>query len=118
MGTTRTARGIDWTWDGDRGRYTGSLFNNVYEVEKRYRSPGDTPDTGWYLFGPDGHPFGQWMARLVDEALDAASEYVIERHDPGPQCQFKHCYGMREKDCHALPLGSQCCVGCTHRDRP
>ena len=30
--------------------------------------PGGTPGTGWYLFGPDGSPFGEYMARMPAEA--------------------------------------------------
>lgn len=48
-----------------------------YELEFRVYSPGDTPDTGWYLYG--GGVFGTFMARTLDEAIGEAGQ-VIARH--------------------------------------
>lgn len=45
-----------------------------YELEYRIASPGDTPDTGWYLFG--GGIFGQYMEHTLAEAITAAGEWV------------------------------------------
>lgn len=45
-----------------------------YELEYRKASPGDTPDTGWYLYG--GGVFGQFMDRRLDEAIAEAAPWI------------------------------------------
>ena len=50
-----------------------------YELEWRKASPGDTPDTGWYLYG--NGVFGRWMAKHLYEAIFYAGEVISERHD-------------------------------------
>jgi hypothetical protein len=45
-----------------------------YELEYRVASPGDTPDTGWYLYG--GGIFGRYMDRRLDEALAEADRWI------------------------------------------
>jgi len=49
-----------------------------YELEYRRRAPGDTPDTGWYLYGPNGSPFGKWMERTIAGAQAEADKYIHE----------------------------------------
>jgi hypothetical protein len=51
--------------------------NGQYELEFRVYSPGDTPDTGWYLYGDS--VFGALMSRKLDEAIGEAGK-VIARH--------------------------------------
>jgi hypothetical protein len=45
-----------------------------YELEYRVASPGDTPDTGWYLYG--GGLFGEYMVRRLDEAITEAGAWI------------------------------------------
>lgn len=60
---TRRWREVVWCRDG-------------YQLEYRKCSPGDTPDTGWYLYGPNGVPFGVYMGRLLAEAKAEGSKYI------------------------------------------
>jgi hypothetical protein len=59
----RSWRDIEWNKDG-------------YTLEYRVRSPGDTPDTGWYLYGPNGMPFGEYMADILTDAKKKADRYI------------------------------------------
>lgn len=63
-----TARGRRAVWQRDG-----------YQLEYRVRSPGDTPDTGWYLFGPNGFPFGEYMGRTIATAFSEANSYLKAR---------------------------------------
>jgi len=45
-----------------------------HELEWRKASPGDTPDTGWYLYG--NGIFGAWMAKHLYEAIFEAGEKI------------------------------------------
>jgi hypothetical protein len=45
-----------------------------YELEYRVASPGDTADTGWYLYG--GGLFGEYMARRLEEAIAEAGAWI------------------------------------------
>ncbi|MFB7858893.1 hypothetical protein [Rhodococcus qingshengii] len=50
-----------------------------FELEKRRRSPGDTPTTGWYLYSLECEGFfGEWCGGLLMEAIDAASDMILE----------------------------------------
>jgi hypothetical protein len=54
---------------------------NGYTLEYRVRSPGDTPDTGWYLYGPSGSPFGAYMAKILADAKQEADQYIGKRRN-------------------------------------
>jgi hypothetical protein len=61
-----------------------------YAVQYRIESPGDTPLTGWYLYGPDGYPFGEYLSRRLATALDVAADWitsgpVLIPGDPAPR---------------------------------
>jgi hypothetical protein len=64
----------------ERGSYVTTLFGIKYELEKRRRSPGDTPDTGWYLysFGVSGGFFGEYCDATLLPAIDKASELIAK----------------------------------------
>ena len=47
-----------------------------YQLEYRVRSPEDSPDTGWYLYGPEGRPFGQFIDRYLKVAKSEAERYI------------------------------------------
>lgn len=89
-------RDIRWFWRGpDSGH---DWITRTYQLEYRVYSPGDTPDTGWYLYGPDGSPFGEYMSLKLAEAMIMAREYI-----------FEHC--PRCRTCDAFDL-----VGAYHAD--
>jgi hypothetical protein len=48
-----------------------------FELEYRVHSPGDTPDTGWYLYG--GGIFGKYMARKLADAITEAGAWISGR---------------------------------------
>lgn len=77
------------------GRYTIEVFGVTYELEKRRRSPGDTPDTGWYLYSRgavDGRDFfGEQCCPTLLESVDAASEMIAERDLRGEGHTPKEC---------------------------
>jgi hypothetical protein len=69
-------RGTTWAQEGRRWK---GVFRGVgCELEKRRASPGDTPDTGWYLYtnGVHGGYFGEWCGRRVLEAVDEADRLL------------------------------------------
>lgn len=71
------------TWNPIRSEYYRSWRDvewekSGYKLEYRVRSPGDTPDTGWYLYGPNGSPFGAYMARVLTEAKQEAEQHIGE----------------------------------------
>ena len=45
-----------------------------WELEWRVRSPGDTADTGWHLYG-DGI-FGEFLSRKLTDALAEADRWI------------------------------------------
>jgi len=69
--------GRRWTKD-DGGRWTCSIGTVMCELEKRVACPGDTPDTGWYLYtnGASGGYFGEWCGRRILEAVDEATQLL------------------------------------------
>lgn len=75
--TVHTVRGLDWRFVR-HGTYVAEFLGARYEVERRGREPGCA--AGWFLFGPDGQPFGQRLVgdRLA-EALADASRVVVGR---------------------------------------
>jgi hypothetical protein len=64
------------TWRNVPWKHMPVNFPGTWEVEYRVYSPGDTPDTGWYLYGPDGSPFGKWLAPTIRDALRVATDYI------------------------------------------
>lgn len=67
------------TWRKTEQGYWGTTFEDVTcELEKRRACPGDTPDTGWYLYtkGVHGGYFGEWCGSLVREAVDEADRLI------------------------------------------
>ena len=50
------------------------VTDDGYELEWRKQSPGDTPDTGWYLYG--NGIFGEYMAKRLYEAIFYAGERI------------------------------------------
>lgn len=71
------ARADAASWREARWRPVSLLENDRsgdYELEYRSASPGDTPDTGWYLYG--GGVFGQYMDRRLDAALAEADRWI------------------------------------------
>jgi hypothetical protein len=63
----------------ERNRYVTTVFGLSYELEKRHRSPGDTPDTGWYLYSlNDTYFFGESCGLTLLTAVDAASEMIAK----------------------------------------
>lgn len=58
--------------------YFTEVFGIEYQLEKRRRSPGDTPDTGWYLYsyGVSGGFFGEWCGSTLPTAIDEASDLI------------------------------------------
>ena len=66
--------------------WVSTVFGITYELEKRRRSPGDTPDTGWYLYscGADGGFFGEYCDRTLLPAVDEASKMIAKTDLRGP----------------------------------
>ena len=67
------------TWEKQKnGNWETRAHGATWELEKRRRSPGDTPDTGWYLYtyGAEGGHFGEWCGSRIIEASDAAAVLV------------------------------------------
>lgn len=64
----------------ERGSYFATIFGIEYQLEKRRRSPGDTPDTGWYLYTIKGstHFFGEYCAHTLLPAIDEASRMIAK----------------------------------------
>ena len=64
----------------ERGSYYATIFGVEYELEKRRRSPGDTPGTGWYLYsyGVPGGFFGEWCGSTLLSAIDEASKMIAK----------------------------------------
>ena len=60
--------------------YEAFILGVRYELEKRRRSPGDTPDTGWYLYsyGESGGFFGEWCGSMLLPAIDEASKLIAK----------------------------------------
>lgn len=77
----QSENGLGWTKNPTTGRYETDLFGVDYELEKRVRNRKDeTHDTGWYLYskGVAGGFFGEWCARKIYEAVDAASKMIVK----------------------------------------
>lgn len=81
MGWTMVQRGV---WTAQMPEDTGP-----WRLEKQPCDPeSGWPATGWYLFGPEGVPFGELMFGSEDEdmrlpaAVDAASDYIATRRRP------------------------------------
>lgn len=66
-----------------------------WELNRLWRDESGVNDTGWYLFGPNGTPFGELMCdeqgnRALAAAQEAAKNYIRARRtprrpaDPGP----------------------------------
>lgn len=81
-----TDGGITWRRNSglghyERGNWETELYGVRYEIEKRKWSPGDTPDTGWYLysFNVTGGFFGEWCGTTILEAAEVATNKIHER---------------------------------------
>jgi hypothetical protein len=79
--------GIGWSRERasatsvESNRYVTTYFGIAYELEKRRRSPGDTPDTGWYLYSRGNtYFFGEFCGATLLPAVDEASR-LIDRAD-------------------------------------
>lgn len=56
-----------------------TVFGITYELEKRRRAPGDTPDTGWYLYSRGVSCFfGEFCDSTLLPAIDRASEMIAK----------------------------------------
>lgn len=79
------ANGFGWTKQRSSvasvqsAMYAAKVFGITYELEKRLRAPGDTPDTGWYLYSRgDGYFFGEFCGYTLLPAIDEASEMIAK----------------------------------------
>jgi hypothetical protein len=119
MAKTRTDTG-GRAWSPEAAPYATSWRDTrwksgEYELEFRVYSPGDTPDTGWYLYGVG--VFGEFMARKLDEAITEAGQAIARHadarsarpdHEPGgrtPPAPAPHCPGC--------DTGSNALTACT-----
>lgn len=82
--------GFGWYRDAESGKYVMVVFGISYKLEKRRRSPGDTPDTGWYLYTTNTTGFfGEWCASTLLPAVDEASKMIAKADLRGPGYEKK-----------------------------
>lgn len=62
-----------------RGRWEATVHGASWRLEHFRDSFEDGTDNGWYLLGPDGQPFFEWMGAVLAEALPAASTYAEQQ---------------------------------------
>lgn len=71
-----------WFREAEEGRRIGTWY--FYESRCRWelqRRFGKGEDLGWYLYGPEGSPFGAYLGRWLGPAKAIAEDYI---HDvPG-----------------------------------
>jgi hypothetical protein len=60
----RSWHSVSWYTDADGG---------TYELEYRW---GRDDDSGWYLFGPHGRPFGKHLSRRIADAKRDAEQVI------------------------------------------
>lgn len=87
MGTKLVESSSGLGWQRERasaaspgsGRYVTDMFGITYELEKRHRSPGDTPDTGWYLYSREvTYFFGEFCDIKLFDAIEEASDMILK----------------------------------------
>lgn len=57
------------------GEWVATVDGEDWTLERRRAEPGSP--AGWYLFGPWGDPFGEYMGRRLLDAADAAEQAIV-----------------------------------------
>jgi hypothetical protein len=66
-----------WFKNSERIRGCWEQLTPIGVYKLNYLTNREDIRRGWYLFGPDGQPFGTYMALTVHAAKEEADRYII-----------------------------------------